>query len=664
MSGEDMKPKDPGEPEGAEIQPPEGDNSGEEQVENELLDYEPDQPDIGEVSMLIQLFQKSMNSEDAALISTAPQMKLVLHNIAKGVFDLLGAVSGQSNYWPKENVEEFLSQAHSESTGKGLSKAAQQHLMLFWADFLPLFKKIILAELNTRELRLYSGEADQEAQKLQTKVEEVLQELDQQKEMTRQASQRASEQEKNASYMITAQRQLTEDLHEARKQLHKENPLFNGTVEEFDRAKEELLSYKKKEKEYERSCHQMKTELDNATHRCSQLEEGERLHLKKITEMEGRVAQLRAEVKKMEEESSWQKVGEKKGRSFAAVATPPGSPSAAASDHKEAEPSKRGGMDQDFVSQPGTSKTFVSGDFSTDGGLFSTFWVKDFSALITNTSLETSKGYLKRIQELKDKMYLDVKEAFSAQWEVIEPRATNLLPQASLEEKTKAFRHILKELCVARTPKDLYTRLQNLKKSPHLELAIPSNNYFLLPGLIPGRKDFVHVYNPTLESSNRATVQMLLALHLPQLWRHMALLEHFNDNLAKKTNFVYYPRKDASEFEVALHLVCVFVAEELFAFERHVQTRGFNQTAERLMVPDAIFFDQEYVHKVCELKGTPNNVKDIFLTSNPCSTFYSLYKTEKQKFRTLVNSKANPAAANKKTESAKRKSEDDGHLFD
>ena len=58
MSGEDMKPKDPGEPEGAEIQPPEGDNSGEEQVENELLDYEPDQPDIGEVSMLIQLFQK------------------------------------------------------------------------------------------------------------------------------------------------------------------------------------------------------------------------------------------------------------------------------------------------------------------------------------------------------------------------------------------------------------------------------------------------------------------------------------------------------------------------------------------------------------------------------------------------------------------------------
>ena len=82
------------------------------------------------------------------------------------------------------------------------------------------------------------------------------------------------------------------------------------------------------------------------------------------------------------------------------------------------------------------------------------------------------------------------------------------------------------------------------------------------------------------------------------------------------------------------------------------------------MVPDANFFDEEFVHKVCELKGTSNNVKDIFLATNPCSTFYSLYKTEKQKFRTLLNTKANPAAANKKTESAKRKMEDDGHLFD
>ena len=664
MSDEDMKPDDPGGSIGAEIQSPEEAKPEEEKVDDGLLDYEPDQPDIGEVSMLIHLFQKSMNSEDTALASTAAQMKFVLHNIARGVFDLLEAVSGHSDYWPRKEVEEFLGQSQSEPTSKGLSKAAQQHLMSFWSDFLPRFKKIILAELDIREaVKLDSGD-DQEGHKLQTKVNEVMQELEKQKEMTQQASQRASEQERNASYMITAQRQLTEELHEARQQLHKENPLFNGTVEEFDKAKEELLSYKKKENDYEMSCQQMKTDLDTAKHRCSQLEEGERLHLKKITEMEGRIAQLRSEIKKMEEESSWQTVGANKGKSFAAVVSPSEAPPSASSCQKEAEPSKKGNMEQNSASQQGTSRSFVTADCSTDGGLFSTFWVKDFSAFTTNTSLETSKGYLKKIQELRDKMCLDVKEAFSAQWEIIEPRAPNLLPQATMEEKTTAFRYILKELCMARTPKDLYNRLQQLKRYPNLEPAIASNNYFLLPGLIPGRKDFVHVYNPTLESSNRATVQMLLALHLPQLWRHMALLEHFNDNLAKKTNFVYHPRKDASEFEVALQLVCLFVAEELFAFERHVQDRGFNQTAERPMVPDANFFDEEFVHKVCELKGTSNNVKDIFLATNPCSTFYSLYKTEKQKFRTLLNTKANPAAANKKTESAKRKMEDDGHLFD
>ena len=69
--------------------------------------------------------------------------------------------------------------------------------------------------------------------------------------------------------------------------------------------------------------------------------------------------------------------------------------------------------------------------------------MKDFSALITNTSLETSKGYVKKIQELKDKMLLDVKETFSAQWEIIEPRSQNLRPQASMEDKTTAFRKIL-----------------------------------------------------------------------------------------------------------------------------------------------------------------------------------------------------------------------------
>ena len=663
MSDEILQPEDPGEELDAEIQSPEEIKSDEDKTAEELLKYEQETTEASEISILIQLFKKSMESEDTALASTAAQMRFVLHSIAQGIFDILGSMMEHSSCWPKREVEEFLAKNEVEPTNKGLSKAAQQHLMVFWSEFLPRFKKVILAELDVREAdKCYPGDEEKEEKDQQT-LEEILQDLEKQKRMTEEAAQRADEQERNANYMITVQRQLTQELHAAKQQLHEENPVFNGTVEGYDRAQDELKSYQKKEKDYEESCHQMKSDLNTAQLRCSQLEEGERIHLKRITEMEGRHHQLLDEIKKLEEQLSWQMVGGRKEKTFAAAASPSQASPGISPVHKEPEKSKEEArMTESSVQGP--SRKFMAGDFSSDGGIFSTFWVKDFSALISNTSLEISKGYIKKIQELKDKMYLDVKEAFSSQWELIEPKSHNLLPQASMEEKTVAFRQILKELCIARTPNDLYTRLQQLKKSPNLEPAIAINNYFMLPGLIPGRKDFVHVYNTTLESSNRATVQMLLALHLPQLWKHVALLEHFNDNMAKKTNFVYFPRKEASEFEVALHLVCLFVAEELFAFERHVQKRGYNQTAERPMVPDAILFDHDYIHKICDIKKTTNNVKEIFLAKNPCSAFYSLYKTEKQKFRTLVNTKVNPTAMNKKTESTKRKTEDDGHLFD
>ena len=126
--------------------------------------------------------------------------------------------------------------------------------------------------------------------------------------------------------------------------------------------------------------------------------------------------------------------------------------------------------------------------------------------------------------------------------------------------------------------------------------------------------------------------------------------------MAARTKFVYAPRSNSSPFEVAINLVCVFLAEEVVSFERHWNRLGPCQTADRPMVPDAEFFEEEQVDKICRLKNTPTCLRRILRSSNPYAAFHLAYKEEKIKFRNLLNPN--------KEKSQKRKNMDDGHLFD
>ena len=104
-----------------------------------------------------------------------------------------------------------------------------------------------------------------------------------------------------------------------------------------------------------------------------------------------------------------------------------------------------------------------------------------------------------------------------------------------------------------------------------------------------------------------------------------------NDNLPARTKFVYTSRKNACKYEAALNLVCLFVAEELFAFQWFWDKQGPNQThVERVMIPDFNDYHPDWIEIICKLKNTPDCVKNMLSTENPFHTFHQ-FQIKKKK---------------------------------
>ena len=148
---------------------------------------------------------------------------------------------------------------------------------------------------------------------------------------------------------------------------------------------------------------------------------------------------------------------------------------------------------------------------------------------------------------------------------------------------------------------------------------------------------------------------MLMAIHVPHLWRNVAILDHFSDNTQKKTNALYLPRGGASEYTVALNLVCLFLAEELHAFMRFQHNLGPSNISGRPMVPDGELANQAQIDFIAKLKQTPICLRNLLDSDNPARTFYQSYREEKVKFRKMLG---------KTSSSSKRRHDDDSSLFD
>ena len=285
-------------------------------------------------------------------------------------------------------------------------------------------------------------------------------------------------------------------------------------------------------------------------------------------------------------------------------------------------------------------------------GHFSTFYITDFTHAISDQSKTEAKEYVKLIIQTKHALYEDVSSAFHQQLANIDPG--NLLPQISPQEQVNIFKSILKELCIARSPLELRQRLHSMRGGFTSEPQ-QTQEFFLLPGLIPGRADWRCIYNSTLMCANKSEVQMLMAIHVPHLWRNVAILDHFSDNTQKKTNALYLPRGGASEYTVALNLVCLFLAEELHAYMRFQHNLGPSNVSGRPMVPDGELANQAQINFTANLKQTPICLRNLLDCDNPARSFYQSYRDEKVKFRKMLG---------KTSSSSKRRHDDDASLFD
>ena len=653
-----------------------------------------------EMMALISEFEKGMSTEDSNLSSTMPHIQNILCKVSRSVFESLEILLGQNNSWPGQKIEALLAKECFEIPTKGLNKVAQQHLLDCSAKILPLFKEVLLKEASRWALLDGKNWEDSlKMQEMQEKEDKIVAELaqekkrvlaaneeaDEAKKAAEEAVQKAGEMEKNASHMITDHRRLTQEVEEKTKQVEKQAKLIEG----YKGEDAELESYKAKEKDYGAAMANKEKELEAMKLKNGQLVEGNEIHLRTIQKLEARNQELLDTNKELLEKNqqlegqTWQTAGGK-AKTFAAAVSPPSSPrreeevTAAAGGGTTTRatappPATAPARGSSPVSTPTpaqapasamvksvtqgrqTNSAILPAQVKSDG-IFSTFYVADFAAFVSQNSLDFSKNYLKRIADLKTSIYADVKAAFATEWASIEPVSNNLVPGTSMDDKVKSFKDILRDICIARVPEDFRLRMEHLKAGNGFPAAPSSKSFFLLPGLIPGRKDFTSIYNRTIQCANRSDVQVLLALYVPQLWRNMALMEHYSDNMAARTKFVYAPRSGSSQFEVALNLICVFLAEEVVSFERHWNGLGPCQTADRPMFPDSETFDQEQVDKICRLKNTPNCMRRLLSSSNQSAAFHLAYKEEKIKFRNFLNPN--------KEKTQKRKNMDDGHLFD
>ena len=324
----------------------------------------------------------------------------------------------------------------------------------------------------------------------------------------------------------------------------------------------------------------------------------------------------------------------------AAASTPPNQPSYAAAVAAPASPHQ------------GRQVRHQTPPLDITVGHFQTFYGSDFAHAISDQSKAEAREYVKLIIHTKNALYEDVCSTFHQQLANIDPASSNLLPSISPQQQADIFKTILKELCIARSPNDLKQRLHSIRGGFVSEPPQPQE-FFLLPGLIPNRIDWKHIYNSTLMCANKSEVQMLMAIHVTHLWRNVAILDHFSDNTAKKTNALYLPRGSATEYTVALNLVCLFLAEELHAFMRFQHSQGPNQISGRPMVPDGELANRAQIDFIAKLKQTPICLRNLLDSDNPARLFYQAYREEKVKFRKMLG----------RTSSSKRR-HDDSSLFD
>ena len=600
-----------------------------------------------ELFSLVELFETYMCVEDENLQSSLPHIKHILSKAAQWIFPILENIVDGVYPWPKELITKIVNSQLPKTPDKALSRASQVHLQAFFGDFFPLLQQFAESEcsrLLLDGLKAHEEELNKEKEKsslLETNLQE-------QTQAAEEAMDRAREQESNNAHMISEHKRLSQEIFSLQKKLQDSSPI----QEELKKAQTELRSYEQKEEEFELAQNALKSQLEAERTKTAQLEEGNRIHLTKIQELEGRQQELLEQNKTLESQS-WTTQGK---RSFSVAASPSAPPP---SSSQPSAPLSTGAVNKPshFASQEVSP---VNGQSVSTPFVPQTFVVNDLLAFTSSPSLEASKKYLKALHDLKDKVMVDIKLVFQSEWNIIEPKSKNLLPRSTNDQKAAAFKTILSEICVARNPNDLCNRMNFLKNGQSGSQPSASNGYFLLPGLIPGRKDFKELYNSTIKCANRTQIQFLIALHLPQLWLHIVLLEHYNDNLAARTKFVYAPRRDASEYEAALNLVCLFIAEEMCAFQRFLNKKGPKQTHhDRMMVPDYDGFHPDWIETICHMKRTPDCVRNMLVTENPFSTFHDIQIEEKREFRKRVHASSVP-----RSEPIKRKNSDIDHLFD
>ena len=106
--------------------------------------------------------------------------------------------------------------------------------------------------------------------------------------------------------MISEHKRLSQEIISLQKKLQDSSPI----QEELKKAQTELRSYEQKEEEFELAQNALKSQLEAERTRAAQLEEGNRIHLTKIQELEGRQQELLEQNKTLESQS-WSTQGKR-----------------------------------------------------------------------------------------------------------------------------------------------------------------------------------------------------------------------------------------------------------------------------------------------------------------------------------------------------------------
>ena len=283
-----------------------------------------------------------------------------------------------------------------------------------------------------------------------------------------------------------------------------------------------------------------------------------------------------------------------------------------------------------------------AGDYT----IFQTFFANQ--EIGTPEFLNYSKNYINQVQSMTQELLQEIKEAWHDDWLKLCP-VSRTAPKVTDTAKQSIFKTMVAQLTPARVPSDLKAFISSVRQTSgnrqvkQREVQAP-NGFFQLPGLLPGRRDFGFYYTPTLGCAHRHVLQALFAVHLPDFWKMISVLEHNSDNTAKLTKFAYAPRAEASDYECALHILCVFLAEESMAYKRFLNDMAPDNTFSTPMVQDCSdmkdIFSSELLTTMVNRKGTTPSLRNVLIGSrHPFTDFNLQVFEEKKKWRKMFSTR-------------------------